>query len=561
MKVPLAGELIIGRDPECALMLTDPLVSRRHAQLLLVPEGLRFTDLSSRHGTLVNGERLVGSRLLRSGDILALGATVIVVRRAARSACAQQVAEVGALLRRIGEETDRALRYQRELAVIALRMTGPADVPRLSAGLVAKLRSIDVIAASGENSAIVLMPELGLDEASLALDDALAGLEAADELAIGLAIAPFDGIDGDTLLGAARAAAEVARAGQRRAAADAVTELAAVHHKITVADPAMTRIYELARRLARSPLPVLVLGETGVGKELAAAAVHALSAHAAGPFVSVNCAAIPESLAESELFGHARGAFSGALSARAGHLEAAHEGTLFLDEIGELPPSIQAKLLRALESGEVLRVGETTPRLVDLRVVAATNRDLEEEVAAGRFRADLYFRLGAARLVLPPLRDRPRDLAALSARFLDEACRGAERAPLAWSVAAAQTLFLYAWPGNLRELRNAVHYAVSAAPEDATEIEPWHLPPALLGQPHREEAPAAQAAATPDAEPSARFRPIGDEVRELERQRMVESLRATGGVQNRAAELIEMPLRTFATKLKRYRIDAEEWGG
>jgi two-component system, NtrC family, response regulator AtoC len=255
-----------------------------------------------------------------------------------------------------------------------------------------------------------------------------------------------------------------------------VVELEAGGHRIQIADPAMQRLYELARRLARSTLPVLVLGETGAGKELAAAVVHAGSPRAAGPFVSVNCAAIPESLAESELFGHARGAFSGAVVAKGGRLEAAHGGTLFLDEIGELSPSIQAKLLRALESGEVHRVGEVTPRRVDLRLVAATHRDLEADVEAGRFRRDLFFRLGAARLVLPPLRDRPRDLACLAARFLEDEC-GERR--MSWSVAAAQALFQHGWPGNVRELRHAVQYAVSAAPDDAVEIETWHLPPAI----------------------------------------------------------------------------------
>src|SRR5262249_35243569 len=164
--------------------------------------------------------------------------------------------------------------------------------------------------------------------------------------------------------------------------------------KILVADPAMARLYELARRLARSAIPILILGETGSGKELAAATIHASSSRAGGPFVSVNCAAIPETLAESELFRHARGAFSGALAAKPGHLEVASGGTVFLDEIGELSPAIQAKLLRVLESGELMRVGETSPRMIDLRIVAATNRDLPAEIEGGRFRSDLFFRLG-----------------------------------------------------------------------------------------------------------------------------------------------------------------------
>src|SRR6185295_12531937 len=194
------------------------------------------------------------------------------------------------------------------------------------------------------------------------------------------------------------------------------------------------RLYELARRLSRSTIPILIGGETGSGKELAAAAIHAFSARDGQPFVSVNCAAIPETLAESELFGHARGAFSGALAAKPGQLEIASGGTLFLDEIGELSPVIQAKLLRVLESGEVMRVGELAPRVADIRIVAATNRDLAAEVEAGRFRRDLFFRLGVAQLELPPLRDRPRDIGLLSAVMLDEACRQLARPPLRLSV-------------------------------------------------------------------------------------------------------------------------------
>ncbi len=562
VRLPSSGELLIGRDPHLGLVLTDHLVSRMHAQLLLVPDGLRLTDLGSRHGTFVNGERLGAARLLRSGDVVGVGDTVIVVRRTSRSAAAHHVTEMGSLLRRIGDEVDRSLRYQRELALVCVRLVGgKREEPLVVAKLLPRLRAIDAVAPLGDGALAVLLPEVGADDIAAMLDG-LFGDGAPRELAIGIAVAPFDGIDGDTLFGAARSAAAAAEPGARLRAHQAVSEIVAGAHRIAIADPAMASLYELARRLARSTLPVLVLGETGSGKELAAAAVHAFSARSEGPFVSVNCAAIAESLAESELFGHARGAFSGAVTSKVGHLEAAHGGTLFLDELGELPLSLQAKLLRALESGEVTRVGEVQARRVDLRVVAATNRDLEAEVEAGRFRSDLFFRLGAARLTLPPLRDRPRDLACLSTRMLEEQCRAQGRAPLTWSVAAAQALFSYSWPGNVRELRNAVQYAANSAPDDATEVETWHLPASMT----RGAAASAVAASAPAAssepaslESSTTFRPIADEVRELERRRMVEALRATGGVQNRAAELIEMPLRTFATKLKRYRIAASDW--
>jgi DNA-binding NtrC family response regulator/pSer/pThr/pTyr-binding forkhead associated (FHA) protein len=569
VRLPDSGDLIIGRDPQSGLVLADALVSRAHAQLLLVGDELRLVDRDSRHGTTVNGERLSAPRRLRSGDVIGIGETVIVVRRAARLEPAQQLAERDELMRRLGEEAERALRDPRELVVAVLRRCGRGriDAPAVMAALLHRLRSIDLVAPLGDGAFAVVMPELGGDEAQAMIAAALGAEPWLAELAVGLAVAPFDGVDGDTLLSGAWAAAEQAAAGRARWARDAVQEVTAGGHRIQIADPAMVRIYELGRRLARSTLPVLVLGETGTGKELAAAMVHGFSPRAAGPFISVNCAAILESLAESELFGHARGAFTGAVTARAGHFEAAHGGTLFLDEIGELPLSIQAKLLRALETGEVQRVGEVAPRQIDLRIVAATNRDLEAEVEAGRFRRDLFFRLGAARLILPPLRDRPRDLACLAARFLDEQCREQRRPALSWSVAAAQALFAHRWPGNVRELFNAVQLALHLAPDDAIEIEVWHLPPHVTqarsadGRARALAGAADGGEAQATAEGGAAFRPISDEVRELERRRMVEALRASGGVQNRAAELIAMPLRTFATKLRRYRIAAADWSG
>jgi DNA-binding NtrC family response regulator len=572
--LPGSGELVVGRDPQANLVLADAQVSRTHAQLLRLPDGLRLTDLGSRHGTTVNGEPLAGPRHLVSGDVVGVGGALLIVRSRA-VAPARPTLERSEWTRRLADEAGRARQFQRELTVLVARLV-QGDLPRLAAGLRPRLRASDAMAALDERSFGLLLPELGGDEAGeLAAElHALAHGQAA-RLSLGLAVCPDDGVDANTLLGAARDAAGAATAGQTAVArqAGAVLDLGA--RRALVADPAMQQLFELARRLARSSLPVLVQGETGVGKEVAAAALHAWSPRAAGPFVSINCAAIPEPLAEAELFGHARGAFSGAHAARVGQLEAASGGTLFLDELGELPLPIQAKLLRVLETGELTRLGEVASRPVDLRLVAATHRDLEAEIEAGRFRRDLYFRLGAARVVLPPLRDRPRDLGPLVADLLAAACARLGRPSLRPSVAAMHALRAHDWPGNVRELRNAVEYAAAAAPDEARELEVWHLPDALaraarereagapLGEPAAAAAPVASsaprraAADVPSDRP--RFRPIADEVRELERARMVAALCAAGGVHNRAAELIEMPLRTFATKLKRYAILPRDW--
>ena len=311
----------------------------------------------------------------------------------------------------------------------------------------------------------------------------------------------------------------------------------------------MVRLYELVRRLAASTLSVVVTGETGAGKEHVAHAVHHFSSRRAGPFVTLNCAALPEGLLESELFGHERGAFTGAVAAKPGLLEVARGGTVFLDEVGELPAAAQAKLLRAVETRRVTRVGGLAEHEVDFRLVAATHRDLDAEVAAGRFRRDLLFRLGQAVVVIPPLRDRPRELALLARRFLEAACEAAGRAPMLLSTSALHKLARYPWPGNVRELKNVMEVAAATIPEAA--LEPWHLPDRITGARGEPPAPPAAAAATVDPAPRT-FLPLADELRDLERRRMGEALVATRGNRTRAAELLQMPLRTFLLRIKQH---------
>ncbi|MCK6507627.1 nitric oxide reductase transcriptional regulator NorR [Myxococcota bacterium] len=267
---------------------------------------------------------------------------------------------------------------------------------------------------------------------------------------------------------------------------------------------AMSRLREEIHLLAGSDLTALVSGETGVGKELVVSAIHAASARAQQPLVHVNCAALPESVAESELFGHTRGAFTGAHEARAGKFEVAHGGTLFLDEVGELPLSIQPKLLRVLQSGELQRVGSDVRIQVDVRVVAATNRDLAAEVRAGRFRADLYHRLAVYPLAVPPLRERPDDVPVLAGYFLDLARVRIGLGPVRLSPAALRALEAWHWPGNVRELEHLLLRATLKASggrrRETVVVEPAHLdlpvgatvaeaprpPPVAVGLPYRE---------------------------------------------------------------------------
>jgi aliphatic sulfonates family ABC transporter substrate-binding protein len=238
-------------------------------------------------------------------------------------------------------------------------------------------------------------------------------------------------------------------------------------------DPLSRALLERIERIAPSDAPVLVTGETGTGKELVARQVHALSARAALPFVAVNAGAFSESLAESELFGHEKGAFTGAQGAKAGWFEAAHGGTLFLDEIGDLPMQLQVKLLRVLQEGEVTRVGSRRPIPIDVRLVAATNVDLRAAIAAGQFRQDLFYRLKVSSLSLPPLRDRPGDIPALARHFLERYARKLGRSDIELGERAKECLLAHRWPGNIRELENAIHHALLVCP--GSEIEPADL--------------------------------------------------------------------------------------
>jgi DNA-binding NtrC family response regulator len=271
-----------------------------------------------------------------------------------------------------------------------------------------------------------------------------------------------------------------------------------------------------------------------------------------GAFIAVNCAAIgPEGLVESELFGHDKGAFTGAAGAKAGLFESAAGGTVFLDEVGELPLAIQAKLLRALETKKIVRLGETKERPIDVRVVSATNRSLDDEVKGGRFRQDLFHRLAGARVIVPPLRDRQSEIPLLARELLGDACKSAGRAAMTITPEAMQALLTYRWEGNVRELKNAMEYVTATAPDERVEV--YDLPERLGGAtPSPSSPPAAPAAPAAPAETPTTFRPIDDEIDDIVRKRMTEALIAAGGVKTRAAQLISMPIRTFTHKLKQY---------
>jgi DNA-binding NtrC family response regulator len=436
LRVALGDRTAIGRAPGCDVSLPDPALSRVQVVVERRPDGYHLVDQSGR-GTRL-GDAEVTEAPLADGAELALGAWRALFRAAPAG----------------GDELTRAGHTE----VKTTAGLGEAAPP-------ARLR----IRERGRERCLV-MPAGGLTVGKAADSDVVLGdpFVSARHLRIEARAGRWHladlGSTNGTLLGGARVERAELPFGLPLRLGDvelvleppAVSDAArpSVFEQMVSRDPGMRRVFELIERVAPSDAAVAILGDTGTGKELVARALHARSPRAAGPFIPVNCSAIAETLIESELFGHERGAFSGAERLRKGAFEEAHGGTIFLDEIGELPVDLQAKLLRTLELGEVKRVGASRPITVDVRVVAATHRDLRAQVRAGRFREDLFYRLCVVPVTVPPLRQRRGDVRLLAETFLaSSAPRGL---PLRWSEEALAQLESYDWPGNVRQLRNVV---------------------------------------------------------------------------------------------------------
>jgi len=310
-------------------------------------------------------------------------------------------------------------------------------------------------------------------------------------------------------------------------------------HYLDTGDAQIAATLQKVRRVINRDIPLLIMGETGTGKELAARALHERSRRKNGPFVAVNCAAIPESILEAELFGYEKGAFTGASTARDGRFEAANGGTLFLDEIGEISRHVQVKLLRVLQEGEIERLGGGgKPRRIDVRIVAATNVNLAEEVKAGRFREDLYYRLNVIPVSVPPLRDRRDDISLLAQHFVQVYAEKNGKAISGCSPAALERLTEYGWPGNVRELENAIERAVVLTRAGYTVIDEDALPREI-----REATPGAVAAS------SLTF-PIGMPLAEIEMRVIHETLRHTRGDKRLTAKLLGIATRTIYRRLE-----------
>jgi transcriptional regulator with AAA-type ATPase domain len=537
--LPAEGEVLVGRGNAVDVPLDDARASRRHARLRIGAE-IAVEDLGSANGTFVRGRRLQARRSVTvlPGEAIGIGELVLMVqpnRSAGAGGGAPRILGHGEFQGRVEWECARAEATAAPFSVAHVLALAPAPAAGAAA---AGLRPMDVVAEYGPGEHELLMPGLASDAAAR-LARALAKAAGAAATGVGIATYPEDGRHADALLAVARGRArgiDPARGGAAAALRDG-----------DALDENMRRVLALAARAAAGDISLLILGETGVGKEVLARGIHASSARAARALVSVNCAALSETLLESELFGHERGAFTGAAQAKPGLLETAPGGTVFLDEVGELPLSLQAKLLRVIEAREIVRVGSVRPRKIDVRFIAATNRDLEAEVQRNAFRRDLFFRLAGLTLVVPPLRERPLDLPRLARQLVAELAEqaGLRRPPLL-SEAALAALAGHGWPGNVRELRNVIERALLLC--DGAAIAPAHLglgaTAALAPAP---SPPVALAVAAPVARDGADAQAGGSE-----RSRVLAALAACAGNQSRAARRLGISRKVLIARLDAY---------
>ena len=548
--LPREGTLSIGRTRGADVNLTDPLASRHHARLLAEP-GPRWQveDLGSANGTRLGEQLLPASRPTRllPGEAIRIGSTILMVQADRAEPAPPRLLGHGEFEGRVEWECARAEATGAAFAVVRLHLPGEASVVTMAAGQA--LRGLDVLALYGPGEYELLLPGFDATAAAAAVGAFRRALGPAGSAArVGLASYPRDGAHAGALVAAAcaRVRSGAPEGGRAGAAGDADPPPGEdLFDGASSKEESVRRVYALAERAAAGTINVLILGETGVGKEVLARWIHGRSPRAGRPFLAVNCAALSGSLLESELFGHEKGAFTGAGPAKAGLLESAPGGTVFLDEIGELPAALQAKVLRVLEAREVVRVGGVRARPIDVRFIAATNRDIEAEVERGQFRRDLYYRLNGMTLTLPPLRERPGDIPALARLFL-RLLGGRERrpgGPPQLSEPALALLADHSWPGNVRELRNMIERALLLCTGRQILVE--HLPAERLRTP----AAPPVASAAPAGAAAARTSAPGPR---LDRERVLAALAACGGNQSRAARQLGVSRKTLVARLDAY---------
>jgi two-component system response regulator AtoC len=541
---PAQPQVVIGRARPSDVPIRDASLSRQHARFELVGTELWVEDLNSTNGTRVNGKRVKRSRVKETDDVQLGAVSVVYHVLAPREPDLAGMDSHDRFLVKLDQELVRARTFARPLALL---MVGAAKrkqghVSRFGPRVRALLRPVDLIALYDQSTVLIALVEVGQQEAHTLARAVMEGRQRKEpELVCGIAVYPEHGTSIDELVETVRAALHQATGRQPvRSAEGAGEPHGTTEGAPVVVNPKMRQIFETARRIADSNIPVLIYGETGTGKEVLARAVHGASRRRRKPLRCINCAAIPEQLVESALFGHERGAFTSADQRRAGVFEEADGGTVMLDEVGELSPSAQAALLRVIETKRVSRVGSSKDFEVDVRILAATHRDLERMCQEGTFRSDLFYRLDSMVFRLPPLRERRDEIIPLAQTFMAAAAKANACKVNRIDPKAEKLLRSYDWPGNVRELRNVIERAVVIAQEGMVTAD--------------DLSERVRRGLTPETQPMGALDDDGlsvkEKVKRYESQLLLEALQANDWNQTRTADALGMPLRTLVHKMK-----------
>jgi transcriptional regulator with PAS, ATPase and Fis domain len=582
----LAGSsVVVGRQPPADVVIADKCLSSRHARFTLVAaEEVAVEDLNSTNGTRVGGRR-VERATVKPGEEVILGsitASIHVVTSAEAPPLGLHGHE--AFLAAVEAEIERARCFGRGLAVMMVHAarSGEGHLSRFSPRVQKLLRPVDRVGLYSAGTLEILLPEVD-EKQALEIGRAITGRRDGEpRLVCGVASFPGAATSAEELIEVSRDAARLATVEQpvRAAASELSRTLSRGEDapekvdddQLVIESPAMRAVGKMAMRLSQSAITVLLQGETGTGKEVIARLIHDGSPRRSKPLVCVNCGAIPATLVESTFFGQEKGSYSGAIDKK-GVFEAADGGTVLLDEIGELPLAAQVALLRLLETKRLTRIGSTREIEIDVRVIAATHRDLEAMVEAGSFRADLLNRLNTFELGVPPLRARREEIGKLAARFLrkaTEANGGDARAVRAIDPEAIALLERYTWPGNVRELRNVIERAVVIA--EGETILPRDLPERVRGASPKGAAKnvapdsgaprpaAASKISTHEIGPPRHTGSLKARMESFEKETIVEALRESNDNQTAAARLLEVPLRTLQHKIQAHGIRRGGYG-
>lgn len=565
------GVMVAGRVSEAEICLQDTQVSRKHAQFSTDLGETKVKDLESTNGTLVNGKKISKEEPISDGDEIQIGDTIF--RFSIHNPIDGNKLGLnnhGYFETRLIEELDRAARYKRNVSIL---MIGPKleakelkekiddlsqRYPTVVNYLQNVIRGMDLLAHYGKYELELLLPETNKEQAVILAERITQEAKFDKDVAISVGVTSFpeDGKTADILIEKSRKALLIARDKKSdrvvQITEDARRLMLSGTKEIIVRSEKMKELFDLVERIAKSTITVLIQGETGVGKEVVAEAIHSKSDRANKPLVCLNCAALTETLLESELFGHEKGSFTGADQTKIGLFETANGGTIFLDEIGEMPQKTQAKLLRVLQAKKIMRVGSNKEIDTDVRVVAATNRKLEEQVEKKLFREDLFYRLNAATITIPPLRERKEEIPYLATTFVKQCCdeNGLPKKEL--TPEALDVLMKYSWPGNIRELRNTIERSVVIS--EGETIFKEALTSRLTSEYPAEKPNHSQSLDDMDGSSETVVGDMKEIVSTYEKDIILNALKKAQWNQTKASELLNVPRRTLVSKIKKYKI-------